>query len=325
MVLNKLKILFKEKPGFRQFLLKTGRLFLIFLMLPVILFPFLEKSRYARGTDPLPFFLVDIGSTMIFIAIAFILMARNKLSDLNTYSYSKKQGLLFGILTLIGIGVYLSLRYFTSHNTDFTFSHRNLFIFLMLSSILFTFISLSIAIFNLNFVKDFIKTFKKELSISAVLVIVYYIFTVKIKSLWFFLSSSVAKIEYWLLKLFFDDVKLTIFPDGQDPILGVGNFIVRVGKDCSGIESIILFTSLYFIILFLDWNKLNKKKMALLFLPGLIGIFLTNVLRVFLIMLLGILVSPQFAIGLFHSNAGWLLFIGFFALFWITSYRWANK
>ena len=325
MVFQELKRIFREKPGFKQFLLKTGLLFLIFLMLPILMFSFLEQSRYVRGTDPLPFFLVDIGSSMIFVAIAFILMTRSRLFELKTRRYSKKQGIFFAVMTLIGIILYLYLRYYTSHNTQFTFEHKITFLVLILSSILFTFISLALAIFNLRFVKDFIKNFKKELSISAVLVLIYYVFTVKIKLIWFLLSSMVARIEYKLLGLTFDNTTLIIPPNGSDPILGVGDFIVRVGKDCSGIESIILYTSLYMVILFLDWNKLNRKKMTLLFIPGLIGVFLTNVLRVFLIMLFGILVNPKFAIGLFHSNAGWLLFIAYFALFWYFAYPWAKK
>lgn len=310
--------------GFKQFFKKLCLLCLIFLSLPIISYYFLEISRYKKGTDPLPFFLVDIGSSIIFIAIAFILISKNKLLELKKYPYIKKEGFIFGILSFFGIFIYLFLRYFTSHNSEFTFANRWLFIFLIMFSIFFTFFSLILSIFNLSFVKDFYKNFKKELGISGLLIIIYYIFTIKIKDLWFMLSSTVAYILNFLLNLFFDNVTL-IQENNQDPILGVGSFIVRIGKDCSGVESIILYTSLFLVILFLDWQKLNKKKMVFLFLLGLIGVYLTNILRVFLIMIFGIMINPNFAIGLFHSNAGWILFIIYFGLFWFLGYPWAKN
>ena len=98
--------------------------------------------------------------------------------------------------------------------------------------------------------------------------------------------------------------------------LGVNEFIVKIGKPCSGIDSMLLFTSLYALIIALDHKVLNKKTALLLFPIGLIGIFAFNIIRVYLLMLIGIHVSEDFAIGLFHQNVGWILFIIYFAIFY---------
>jgi exosortase/archaeosortase family protein len=74
-----------------------------------------------------------------------------------------------------------------------------------------------------------------------------------------------------------------------------------------------------------DWKEINKKRAALLFLPALVGLFLVNVLRIYLLYLVAIHISPKLAIGLFHSYAGTVLFIIYFIVFLKIFYSWLKK
>jgi exosortase/archaeosortase family protein len=46
-----------------------------------------------------------------------------------------------------------------------------------------------------------------------------------------------------------------------------------------------------------------------------------NILRVYLIILAGVLISPEITVQLFHSYAGMLLFIAYFGVFWGIFYK----
>jgi exosortase/archaeosortase family protein len=300
--------------------------------MPVIVYPFLEYGRYTGFTeyhgkkvitDPLPFFLVDLGAALIFVFLAFFFLAREKIVDIKPWKYEKKDGFIFGTLTLLGLSLYLYLRFFTSHNVDFTFQHRIFFIIAILGSLLFSFLSLICAVFGFKFIKRSLKDFKRELLISTIMIALYYVITINIRKSWFFLGDFVAKIVAWLLSLSFDNVVLK--NSGYNYVLGAQGFVAKIGALCSGIDSMALFLGLFIIILALDWKKINKKKMAILFLPGLIGTIFVNILRIYLLYVTGINISPKFAVGMFHSNAGWVLFILYFIVFWYFAYPWVIR
>ena len=103
------------------------------------------------------------------------------------------------------------------------------------------------------------------------------------------------------------------------------NFGAQIAEACSGIYSIFLFSGLYLFFILLDWKKMNKLKAGLLFIPAVLGAFLVDVIRVFLIMIFGAHVSRTLALGLYHSYSGMVLFLIYFAIFWSISYRWMKK
>ena len=109
------------------------------------------------------------------------------------------------------------------------------------------------------------------------------------------------------------------------PTLGVNDFLVGISKECSGIDSLLLFISLYLFLFILNWKDIDKRRMAILFIPGLIGTFAYNLARIYILMLAGIFISPEFAADAFHSNIGWILFLGFFIIFWHFGSKYAYK
>ena len=138
--------------------------------------------------------------------------------------------------------------------------------------------------------------------------------------LWPYFSFVVSKVVYFLLGLVSSDVAF-VPPD----IIRFGDFSARIAEACSGIFSIFIFTGLYLFILFIDWNKFNKKKALGLFIPAVLGAFFVNILRVFVLMIVGNYISIEAALGLYHSYTGMIFFMIYFIVFWFFAYKWMKK
>ena len=75
------------------------------------------------------------------------------------------------------------------------------------------------------------------------------------------------------------------------------------------------------MVMIVDYKRLNIAKLIYTYIPAVLGMYVINILRVYVLMLIGILISPQVAIRLFHTYAGMVLFILYFALFWSIMYK----
>ncbi|HIJ02610.1 TPA: archaeosortase/exosortase family protein [Candidatus Woesearchaeota archaeon] len=188
-----------------------------------------------------------------------------------------------------------------------------------------------ISLFGLRYSVDFVKKYYKSILAFILLTLVFLGLMYVVQSLWTVFSSGVAGTLNEVFKLFYDDVYYRSDPrrfsmiEGGGPKLGVGSFIVGIGKPCSGIDSMLLFISLYILIIIMDWKKINKKTAAILFIIGAIGMYITNIFRIFMLFLVGIYISPKLAVGVFHTNIGWILFIIFFFIYWNISSRFIYK
>ena len=92
-------------------------------------------------------------------------------------------------------------------------------------------------------------------------------------------------------------------------LLGAGEFVVRIGEQCSGYEGIgliVIFTALY---LSLYRDEFRFPRALWLFPLGMVSIWCFNVIRIVLLIVIGQEISPDIAIGGFHSQAGWVMFI----------------
>jgi len=136
------------------------------------------------------------------------------------------------------------------------------------------------------------------------------------RQLWPLLSNLVVGLNEMLLAPF-GSVE-TVF--GPAPSLVLNGFGVVIGEACAGVDSAILFAGVFLFIALLDWPGL-KHKIFIGMLPfGLIGMFLVNVVRVGLLMIVGAFYSPEFALSMFHGNAGWVLFVIYTLAFWWWAY-----
>ncbi|MDD9717143.1 exosortase E/protease, VPEID-CTERM system [Dinoroseobacter sp. PD6] len=86
------------------------------------------------------------------------------------------------------------------------------------------------------------------------------------------------------------------------------NFFVAVGPQCSGVEGFALISVFLTVYMLLFRRDLAFPHALLLFPIGIVLSWSFNVVRIAALLSLGYEVSPDLAIGGFHSHAGWLAF-----------------
>jgi exosortase/archaeosortase family protein len=253
----------------------------------------------------------------LLIAVAFVLLNRDKISKLEMHKTKAWEMIFFGILTLISLILFYLLRFFMHNHLNFAEKLKWFFIPLIYMLIFSFGFSLFLAIFGRRFILDIFENFSKQIIPFAIASIILYLILIYSQSLWPYFSYGVSTILYNLFKLIYSDVHIVYQPTG--PILAINQFSAAIGAPCSGIDSLMMFTGLFIFLFILDYPKLNKKAMLLALPIGLIGTYFLNILRIFLLFITGVYTSPKFAIGLFHQNIGWILFIIYFFLFWLIA------
>jgi len=260
---------------------------------------------------------------VLFFLLAFVFISRHKLFALKEFAYNIREGFFFGVLAIFSTALYLYSRHVISHDFDYyAVQHYFPSLVFNLLPLLLTCVFFVLAVFNFCFIKKLVHDFRKELGISSLMIVLYYFFNIFVRNSWVFLGSFVSRSVAFLLSLSFNDVIL--IDKGYNFVLGSHGFVATIGDLCSGVDSMGLFAGLFVLILCYDWKLLNKKRMALIFIPGLLGTVIVNILRIYLLYLVGIFFSADFAVGMFHSNIGVLLFIAYFILFWLVFYRWGR-
>jgi exosortase E/protease (VPEID-CTERM system) len=126
------------------------------------------------------------------------------------------------------------------------------------------------------------------------------------QALWRPLASAALFLAALVLRLFYAHV----LSDPSSLLLGTPTFLVGIAPQCSGLEGIILVTVFLAIYLWLFRSRIRFPHALLLFPVGALAIWLANVLRIAALVAIGSSYSPALAAGGFHSQAGWISFIG---------------
>lgn len=176
-------------------------------------------------------------------------------------------------------------------------------------------VSLGLAVFGWSNIKRMAGHYRSEIGLTTLITAVFYALFNLIYSLWAVLAAVVLGAIRWLLLI--AGLRVQVSPPRT---LVLDKFGVTIEQYCSGIESLALFLGLFMLIAVLDWQRFNHGRLAVAFSIGLIGLFLCNILRVFLLIMAGYYINPAIAFSLFHSYAGMVLFIIYFWLFWRFSY-----
>lgn len=302
----------KLEKGFKQFLWKTGGFVALFIVFSGIIGTkiftnnFIEVWKigiYAR-----------IGYILLFSIAGFILLYRKRLTEFQKFKYRLKDALVVALSVLTLVGFYIIEVY----SAQIPLTTLNLILVHILGISIFVF--LAVGIYGISFVKHFLKKFKKELLYFIIFGIIVYSLMNVVWSLWPYLSMGVLEAVKFLLKVLGIEV-LVLGPS----TISVNGFAVQIAEACSGVYSIFIFTALYLFIVFLDWSKMNKKKASLVFIPAVLGAFAFNIIRVFVLMLVGAYISRDLALGLYHSYSGMIFFLIYFGLFWGLTYKWMKR
>ncbi|MEL6791904.1 MAG: exosortase E/protease, VPEID-CTERM system [Pseudomonadota bacterium] len=108
----------------------------------------------------------------------------------------------------------------------------------------------------------------------------------------------------WVLEVMGEEV----FSDLSGPYIGIGEFIVGVGRQCSGVEGFVLITGFLGLYYWLFRDRLSFPRAFILIPIGIALSWCLNVVRIAVLIWIGAYISPTLAIEGFHSHAGWLMF-----------------
>ena len=253
--------------------------------------------------------------TMFSVAIILIFILYNKESLLNIKYYKNDllETILFSTVSLVAFFVYFMMVYWLRPS----FIIRNFMLVISITYLLYGFglLFMGLAVFNMKFFRMYVRS----ILLAFLVGIIFFSFMIILSFSWRAFASTMTTISFFLLRLTFRDVFMDI-PLNDDPLLSVNNFSVFIGSPCSGIVSLSLFTSLFIAILAFDRRLIDMKKVPNFFVFGILGMFAVSILRIYLLMVIGVLISEKLALNLFHTNAGWILFVIYLLIYWYYGY-----
>ena len=120
------------------------------------------------------------------------------------------------------------------------------------------------------------------------------------------LDGITFQLVHFLLTLFCPDA----YCRPGENLLGTSTFYVYIAPQCAGYQGIGLIGVFSILYLWVFRRSLRFPR-ALLLLPlGILVVYLANAVRIIALIAVGTYLSPQVALGGFHSQAGWLAFNG---------------
>ncbi len=303
------------KKNLKQFIIKSAILMMILLGVTFLFrFPidYYNLAMLSMNKATRIFSKSDALKIMGLAVLFFTLYFKKQIGAIK---HEKQNMLISASLIISGVLVvaaYYFLRYLANINGITACFYYYMIIILSLLILMSAFTFFAVGVFSFSYLKIFYGKFKKELGITLILSVIAYNLLMFFQNLWPYFSSSIARILYWMFSPFYP----TYLALEKTPILDVNGFVVSIGAPCSGIESLFLFAAFSIGIFVLDHERLKTKTFILSSIVGLIGIYFVNILRLFLLLLTGIYINPDFAVGMFHTNVGWVLFVIYFLIYY---------
>lgn len=299
-------------PGTKQFAWRLAA----FVVLAYVVIPWLINILAQSRNPAYKFNGLYAATFSLVVVIVFILAIRHELPKLK-YTWSWLQAISFLVISAAHFLIYTHI---TFGQIGFGLAFPTLYIFFTGMLYALGLIFLAFAFFQLYFFRHFFKKFVIALIIS----IPYFVIALVIRQIWTYFSGAVMYTSAFLFNIL--GISNSIVQEaGKVPLFTVGTFSAYIGSPCSGVDSLIMFSGLYAFIGLLDWHKINKKRLLILFPLGLIGMFAMSIIRIFTLMLVGGKWSPRIALSLFHNNAGWILFVSYFLVLMYFAYPWLKK
>jgi exosortase/archaeosortase family protein len=291
-------------PNVKVLLARFGAFLALFGVISGVIGPWVVGSRLLYGFD---FYIYgNMGKVLLIGALAFLFLAKDKLSGFDIPKYKKVN--IFFIFVAFGlVKVFFIIGGELLKFTDFSAAPVLALVGHMV--LMLSVISLGVGVFTFDFIGAFVRVFKKELGVCLILAVFLYFMIFKVWELWPLFSGAVLGIVSFIYRALFPGV-FVIAPR----TLVVQGFSVEIAQACSGVDSLFLFTVLYWFFGFVDWKEFNRKKLFLAFFPAAFGLFMVNVFRIFLLVLIGVVYSRDLALSLFHTYAGLLLFVVYFGV-----------
>lgn len=297
--------------------LNLGKFVLRYAFFVAVVLGASEGFRRFLGAQA-PFELNFIYFPIFFLVVTGIFGVMN-VDKLKRFAWSQNwaYSFFFIALGLWNIGTYGLIKYKATQ--AFAFGLPTAYLVLTGAFYVIGFALVGYGVFGSNFARFF----QKELMLISIVAIPYVSLTFLLRTYWNIFSGLVTSANVWLMGFVTENVAHTI--GRGDPTLALESFQVIIGAPCSGVDSLLLFTALYWFVGLLDFNLYNKTKLLILFPLGLIGTFMMSIIRIFLLMLVGAFYSPELALGAFHTNAGWVIFVIYFLTLMYFAMPWMKK
>jgi len=254
---------------------------------------------------------IDALKAVVIVGLFFALYFRDQLSKLKHPKTRIHVSVAYMLLAQFFVVIYYTLRYFLN-SADYGFLNYVIFSF-QGAMLVLAFIFICVSIFQHEYIQKLLKEFGNQLVWSGLAVAILYLLLIYFQGKWFFFSSLVSQALFTLLTPLYE---VTLQYTASGPVMSFNAFNILIGAPCSGIDSMLLFLAFCVGLFALDYNKLNWHRFALAAVLGLFGVVLVNILRLVLLVVVGVHLSPELAVGLFHTNAGWLLFVLYFLFFY---------
>lgn len=304
----------------------TGFCNLLLLSSIFIIILFVENGFFPKSLELTK--LNIFGRTSVVLAFLFVViffvMERRRLFALKKIEFDLKVFLVALAIHLFTFLAFIKLKYEVVTRPEILANNLNFYFLVFLRYLfpLIMFLSLGVAFFGITIVKKFYKSFL----ISLVFAYLFFQISLFFQRYWEFFSFITTTIVTFLLKFSFKEVFIK-FDDTSPhgPLLSADGFRAYIDNPCSGVEGLTLFIFLNLLIFILDHKEINKLRSVAVLVAGLLGVYGLNILRVYLVFVFAILYDPKFAISIYHTNAGWILFIFYFIIYWLIIYYFIRK
>ena len=323
---------FRKNKGLYQLIVRSTIFFLVVFGIYMAIFlwirhlPFFVQHLQIGEDFYFPFLTglrkTDFLNAGVFSIIAFVIWNRKGLAKVKATKRIILQTIVFLIIGILFLALHYYLKYWIGINPDIAASALMFFTIMKLLLVVLFVVFIAVAIFTQEFLVNIFKEYWKSILVFLAIGIAYFFLIQFFQLIWYKLSYFVSISIRSLLELTFNTVYFSPGSAINGTRLGVEGFNVGISNECSGVDSLLLFLSLYVLLLVLDWKRMNIKRMLILLIPGLIGTVAYNILRIYLLMLVGIFINPEFAVDVFHTNIGWILFLLFFIVFWHFGSKW---
>jgi exosortase/archaeosortase family protein len=273
-----------------------------------------------------------IGSmyTHVFFLVILYMIAKPKLYALSQVKTSRHWW-GYGLFAAVSFAFYALIKSFVIFNPAQALEVQPAIFFMKYLTLFLTVIFLILALLDRETIIKGIKRFWKEALIALIFIQIFnkaaltLLYSYELfQNEWVFFAQITTVGTAFLLSLVVPGVSHS-FESVFRPMLMTPTFTAVIARSCSGIVGLSLFALLFGLILIMDWHKINKQRAAVAFVIGLAGIVGVNIIRITSLFLVGIFVSRQFALGMFHTNIGLILFLVYFMIFEFYTYAWMRK
>jgi exosortase/archaeosortase family protein len=139
-----------------------------------------------------------------------------------------------------------------------------------------------------------------------------------VEALWPWYGQVLGRFVYALARPFVPGLG---YQSDLNPNLAGPDLDITIELPCSGISGLELFGLLFGLVVFLDWNRLRKRRALLVYLLGLFAMLVGNALRITSLVIVGNRGFVNF-ISQFHVSAGWIFFSAIFLVYLSLTYGW---